>query len=64
MITNVQEDEVELYLCSRKLYSPLLYEVKDHFISQISQLMNEKSLSFQEAFLETKISWKNELEIN
>jgi hypothetical protein len=63
MITNVQEDEVELYLCSRKLYLPLLYEVKDHFISQISQLMNEKSLSFQEAFLETKISWKNELEM-
>jgi len=63
MITNAQENQVELYLRSRKLYSPLLHEVKDHFISQISQLMNEKSLNFQEAFLETKISWKNELEM-
>lgn len=63
MITNAQEHQVELYLRSRKLYSPLLHEVKDHFISQILQLMNEKSLSFQEAFLVTKISWKNELEM-
>ncbi|SHE54221.1 hypothetical protein [Chryseobacterium takakiae] len=63
MITKAQEHQVELYLRSRKLYSQLYHEVKDHFISQISHLMNEKSISFQEAFLETKISWKNELEM-
>lgn len=63
MITKAQEHQVELYLRSRKLYSQLHHEVKDHFISQISHLMNGKSMGFQEAFLETKISWKNELEM-
>lgn len=63
MITKVQEHHIELYLSSRKLYPQLHDEVKDHFISQISHLMNEKSMGFQEAFLETKISWNNELEM-
>ena len=63
MITKVQEHQIELYLSSRKLYPQLHDEVKDHFISQILHLMNEKSMGFQEAFLETKISWKKELEM-
>lgn len=63
MITKAQEHQIDLYLSSRKLYPQLHNEVKDHFISQISHLMNEKSLGFQEAFLETKVSWKKELEM-
>ncbi len=63
MITKAQEHQIDLYLSSRKLYPQLHNEVKDHFISQISHLMNEKSPGFQEAFLETKVSWKEELEM-
>lgn len=63
MITNAQENQIDVYLKSKKLYSPLHHEVKDHFISQIYHLMEEQSLSFQEAFLATKVSWKNELEM-
>jgi hypothetical protein len=63
MISTEQEKEITLYLISKKLYPQILFEVKDHFISQISDLMETKSLNFQEAFLETKISWNHELEM-
>ncbi|WBX99219.1 hypothetical protein [Chryseobacterium gambrini] len=63
MITKEQEHQIELYLNSKKLTAQILAEVKDHFISQISHLMLSENLSFPEAFLKTKISWKNELEM-
>ncbi|WP_394664810.1 hypothetical protein [uncultured Chryseobacterium sp.] len=63
MITKEQEHQIELYLNSKKLTAQILAEVKDHFISQISHLMLSENLSFSEAFLKTKISWKNELEM-
>ncbi|WP_185209372.1 hypothetical protein [Chryseobacterium sp. C3] len=63
MITKEQEHQIELYLNSKKLTAQILAEVKDHFISQISHLMLSENLSFPEAFLKAKISWKNELEM-
>ncbi|KQT31129.1 hypothetical protein ASG22_19030 [Chryseobacterium sp. Leaf405] len=63
MISSEQEKQIALYLVSKKLHSQIIIEVKDHFISQISNLMETKNLNFQEAFLETKSSWKNELEM-
>lgn len=63
MITITQEKEIGKYLVSRNLSSGLFLEVKDHFIQQISILMEEKALGFQEAFLQTKISWHHELEM-
>lgn len=63
MITLEQQNAIGLYLHSKKLSSKLHSEIKDHFILQISNLMEDKGYSFQEAFLATKISWKNELEM-
>ncbi|WP_048508347.1 hypothetical protein [Chryseobacterium angstadtii] len=63
MINTAQEIEIIRYLVSKKLDQKLLLEIKDHFILQISNLMEEHNLSFQEAFLRTKENWKNELEI-
>lgn len=63
MITKDQEYQIVSFLDSKRLYPQLHLEVKDHFISQISHLMENEFLSFQEAFLATKISWKNELEM-
>lgn len=63
MITKDQEYQIVSFLDSKRLYPQLHLEVKDHFISQISHLMENEFLSFQEAFLATKVSWKNELEM-
>ncbi|MCU7615361.1 hypothetical protein N0B16_13020 [Chryseobacterium sp. GMJ5] len=40
----------------------ILNEIYDHFLTQISELMKE-DISFQEAFLTTKIGWQHELEM-
>ena len=63
MISSEQEKQIELYLISKKMHSNIAIEVKDHFISQILNLMESKDLNFQEAFLETKLSWIKELEM-
>lgn len=63
MITNEQEKEIGQYLSTKKLNSDLFFEIKDHFLQQISALMDEKQSNFQEAFLQTKISWSRELEM-
>jgi hypothetical protein len=62
MITLEQQHKIALYLQSKKLSSLIFIEVKDHFMLQISELMDQ-GISFQEAFLKTKISWKHELEM-
>ncbi|WP_223606691.1 hypothetical protein [Chryseobacterium sp. OSA05B] len=63
MINTAQEIEIIQYLVSKKLEQKLLLEIKDHFILQISDLMEEHHESFQEAFLQTKMNWKSELEM-
>lgn len=63
MISKEKEKQIELYLASKKLHSQLIIEVKDHFISQISNVMESQNKNFQEAFIDTKISWQSELEM-
>ena len=61
MFTEHQLTEIRNYLLSKKLPIDILIEVNDHFISQISDLLREENLSFEEAFEKTKLSWDKEL---
>lgn len=63
MISSEQEKQITEFLISKKLSPQLIFEVKDHFISQILNLMENREINFQEAFLETKLSWAKELEM-
>ena len=63
MITKEQNTEITKFLISKKLPIDLLLEVKDHFISQISDLEKEENQSFEEAFEKTKSDWKDELKL-
>ena len=62
MITNFQEREIHDFLLRKNLSVVILDEIYDHFVIQISELMKE-NLSFQEAFLKTKVGWQYELEM-
>lgn len=63
MINTAQETEIIQYLLSKKLDQKLLLEIKDHFILQITNLMEEHNTGFQKAFLQTKMNWSYELEM-
>lgn len=63
MITREQENQIIVYLASKKLSPQIFIEIKDHFILQITDLMDHENKNFQEAFLETRLSWKKELEM-
>jgi len=60
MITPEQNKEITQYLVSKNLPIDLVLEVKDHMIEQIENMDN---LSFNEAFEQVKISWKEELKM-
>ena len=60
MITNAQNKEITKYLLSKNLPIDLVLEVKDHMIEQIENMEN---VSFEEAFEEVKLSWKDELKM-
>ncbi|WP_052248364.1 hypothetical protein [Chryseobacterium taiwanense] len=55
--------EIEKYLKSKKLSNAVLVEIYDHFVMQISELMNKNNISFQEAFVQAKLNWQYELEM-
>lgn len=57
----IEEEYIRNYLLTQKLPIDLLMEVEDHFISQIMNLMREKEMNFEEAFLQTKSQWQPEL---
>lgn len=63
MISLEQEKQITVYLVSKRLSPQVLIEVKDHFMTQISNSMDAEDLSFQEALLKAQISWKYELEM-
>lgn len=63
MINTLQENEIVKYLASKKLGQKLLAEIKDHFMLQIADVMEHEKISFEEAFLQTKMNWKYELEM-
>lgn len=60
MITNEQNKEITKYLLSKNLPIDLVLEVKDHMIEQIENMEN---VSFEEAFEQVKLSWKEELKM-
>jgi hypothetical protein len=62
MISIVQEHEIKAFLQKKNLSPVISNEIYDHFIVQISELM-KNNLSFQEAFLKTKLDWQYELEM-
>ncbi|WP_066682101.1 MULTISPECIES: hypothetical protein [unclassified Chryseobacterium] len=63
MMTKENLIEIEKYLKGKDLSSAVFAEVYDHFVMQISESMVKSEISFQEAFLQTKINWQNELEM-
>lgn len=63
MMTEVQENEVTDYLIFQRLPLDILLEVKDHMISQISDIQRKEHLNFEEAFLKTKRLWENEFKM-
>lgn len=63
MISSDQENQITVYLLSRRLSPQILMEVKDHFMMQITGLMEDSNISFQEAFLTARMSWQKELEM-
>lgn len=63
MITLIQEKQIQQYLLSKNLSQKLFFEIKDHFLQQISALMDEQQFNFEEAFQNTKSSWKEELDL-
>ena len=62
MITVDQEHEIKDFLQKKNLSSVISNEIYDHFVVQISELM-KNNVSFQEAFLKTKLDWQSELEM-
>ena len=63
MITSAEEKQIDEYLILNKLPLDILLEVRDHMISQISDLQMHENLSFEQAFFKTKISWKDEFKL-
>ncbi|SEM20985.1 hypothetical protein SAMN05421856_101749 [Chryseobacterium taichungense] len=61
MITFFQEREIGKYLLSKKISGKLLTEIKDHMISQISEIQKNKNLDFENAFEKVKIYWSADL---
>lgn len=62
MITKEQEEKIQFYLLSTGLAFNIMLEVKDHMISQISELMCE-DYSFEQSFEVVKKQWEPELKL-
>lgn len=58
MISSSQKIQVHNYLQIQKLPIDVLLEIRDHFEQQIESLQIEHNITFEEAFLRTKIAWK------
>lgn len=63
MITSAEEKQIDEYLILNKLPLDILLEVRDHMISQISDLQMHENLSFEQSFFKTKIAWKDEFKL-
>ncbi|MEJ5050711.1 hypothetical protein WH221_12820 [Chryseobacterium culicis] len=60
MITEVQENKITDYLVAQELSLDILVEIRDHMMSQISDIQFNENISFEEAFLKVKESWNGE----
>lgn len=63
MINKLQEQQVTDYLILHRLPLDILLEVKDHMISQISDIQINENLSFDEAFHKTQKLWESEFKM-
>ncbi len=62
-MTPAEEKQIDDYLILNKLPLDILLEVRDHMISQISELQVRENLSFEKAFFKTKITWEGEFKM-
>ncbi|AZA87946.1 hypothetical protein EG349_14645 [Chryseobacterium shandongense] len=63
MILTEEEKQVTDYLILHRLPLDVLLEVKDHMISQISDIQANEKLSFNEAFHKTQKLWADEFKM-
>lgn len=63
MINEAQDQQVTDYLILHRLPLDILLEVKDHMISQISDIQFNENLSFEEAFHKTQKLWTDEFKM-
>lgn len=63
MITREQEQQVTDYLIFHRLPLDILLEVKDHMISQVSDIQAHGNLTFEEAFHKTQKLWEDEFKM-
>ena len=61
-MNSAEKNQIIDYLKKKHLSYPLFREVLDHFSLEIENLM-ESGISFQEAFLKTKIKWQEEFKM-
>lgn len=61
MITFFQEREIEKYLLEKKISGKLLTEIKDHMITEVLDIQDSESLSFEEAFEKMKMNWSKDM---
>ncbi|CAI8708817.1 hypothetical protein [Chryseobacterium sp. IT-36CA2] len=60
MITEAQENKITEYLIVQELSLDILVEIRDHMISQISDIQFNENMNFEEAFSKVKESWNGE----
>lgn len=63
MITEAQENKITDYLVAQELSLDILVEIRDHMMSQISDIQFNENISFEEAFLKVKESWNGEFKM-
>ncbi len=62
-MNSAEEREIDDYLILNRLPLDIFLEVRDHMISQVSDLQVRKNLDFEKAFLKTKIAWEPEFKM-
>lgn len=60
MITEAQENKIMDYLVAQEISLDILVEIRDHIISQISDIQYDENINFEDAFLRVKESWNSE----
>lgn len=61
MMNEAQIWKVRNYLLSKNLPIDILIEVEDHFITQITQILQNEETDFENAFYKVKVLWEKEL---
>jgi hypothetical protein len=63
MFSQKQEQAITDYLIFHQLPLDILLEVKDHMLSQVSDIQAEENKSFEEAFHKTQQLWESEFKL-